>query len=136
MEEKDLKIIFFDKNNKFIKEIHLNGSKFNEIVIDKKFLNNTQSYGVFYVFHSSKFNFNGIIRNSCYTGYSLNNSLPSFVHGNTITAEQNLNTMKINYGLGGISTFKNFTYVVQNYFDYEKTEIMLVNPTKKIKYLC
>ena len=130
-EEKNLRIIFFDKNNKLIKEIYVNGNSSNEIVIDEKFLNNIQSHGVFYVFHNSKSFLNGIIRNSCYTGYSFKNSLPSFVHGNTITAEQSLKSMRINYGLGGFSYFKKFTYTVQNYFDYEKTEIMLVNPTNK-----
>ncbi len=130
-EEKNLRIIFFDKNNNLIKEIYVHGNSFNEIVIDEKFLNNIQSHGVFYVFHNSKSFLNGVIRNSCYTGYSFKNSLPSFVHGNTIAAEQNLNSMKINYGLGGFSYFKKFTYTVQNYFDYEKTEIMLVNPTNK-----
>jgi len=129
--ELDLKVIFFDRNNKFIKKIYISSTTSNELVIDKSFLNNISSYGVFYVFHKSSNKFNGIIRNSCYTGYSFKNSIPSFVHGNIIVAEQNLENMKITYGLGGVSFFKKFTYKIQNYFNYEATEIMLINPTKK-----
>ncbi len=130
-EEQNLRIIFFDSNNNLIKEKYINGIETGELLIDQNFLNNIKGYGVFYVFHNSNSYLNGIIRNSCYTGYSLNDSLPSFVHGNTIAAEQNLNNLKINYGLGGISFYKKNIYTVQNYFNFDKTEIMLVNPTDK-----
>lgn len=105
-EEQNLRIIFFDSNNNFIKEKYINGIETSELLIDQNLLNNIKGYGVFYVFHNSNTYLNGIIRNSCYTGYSLNDSLPSFVHGNTIAAEQNLSNLKINYGLGGISFYK------------------------------
>ncbi len=129
--EKEIRIVFYDSKNNFIKEVYINGKEKNSIIIDKKYLNNMESYGVFYVFHNTDVDINSIIRNSCYTAFSLNNSLPSFVHGNTITAQKKLNAEKINFGLGGISLFKKRTYHVQNYFEHDKKEIMLVNPTKK-----
>ena len=49
------------------------------LVIDKKFMNDIEDYGTFYIFHNTNSKFNSILRNSCYTGYSLNKNLPSFV---------------------------------------------------------
>jgi len=128
--DKNIEIIFFDKNNKFLKNETLNANLVNEILIDKNYFDNLESYGVFYVFHKPEHYFDGIIRNSCYTGYSYKKSLPSFVHGNTIAAEFNYNLEKIEYNLGGFSLFKNNTYIVQNQFDNKRTEIMLINTTK------
>ena len=129
-EDKDIEIIFFDKNNNFLKKETLNAGYINEILIDKNYFNNLEDYGVFYVFHKSKHYFDGIIRNSCYTGYSYKKSLPSFVHGNTIAAEFNYNLGKIEYNLSGFSFLKKNTYIVQNQFDNKRTEIMLINTTK------
>ena len=43
----------------------------NKLVIDRNFLDGLEDFGVFYIFHRSKLNINSIIRNSCYTGYSI-----------------------------------------------------------------
>lgn len=129
--EKDLSVIFFDKDNKFIKEEKFNNNVGGQFLIDSELLNNIQSYGVFYVFHNSNDYLNGIIRNSCYTGFSINNSLPSYIHGNTVSAEKKIDSLKINYGIGGYSNIKKKIYIVQNYYKNEKTEIMINNPTKK-----
>ena len=80
-------------------------------IIDSKFLN-VEDYGVFYVFHKSKDQLNSSIRQSCYTGYSLNNNTASFVHGNTPTALKKINSedKKLFFGLGGKHIFLNKTF--------------------------
>ncbi len=128
----NVKLIFFNKNNEFLKEFNLSLRKNSyEIIINKLFLNNIEDYGVFYVFHESKDKLNSIIRNSCYTGYSWKGNLPSMVHGNTITAKKKFNNSDIDYGLGGYSYFNKKIYKIQNYLISKKTEIMLINPTQK-----
>ena len=127
----NVKLVFFSKNNEFIKEHDiLSPNNLSEILINKSFLNNIESYGVFYVFHETEQKLETIIRNSCYTGYSLKNNIPSMVHGNTITAKKKFYDKKIDYGIGGYSFLKKRSYTVQNNFELEQTEIMLVNPTK------
>ena len=50
------------------------------------YLNNLNDYGTFYIYHYSKkinnIDNKDIISNRCYVGYSKNNNLYSFVHGN------------------------------------------------------
>ena len=124
-----LELVFFDKKNQliktFTKEINLN----NEFQIDSKILN-TEGYGVFYVFHKSKDKINTSIRQSCYTGYSLDDNIPSFVHGNTPTTLKNITSknQKFVYGLGGKHLFVNNLYKVQNYINAQNTEILILNP--------
>ena len=49
-----IEIIFYSKNNKFIKKIILDKNNLsNELIIDKIFMNNIESYGVFFIFHQS-----------------------------------------------------------------------------------
>ncbi|MDB3983084.1 hypothetical protein N9419_06445 [Candidatus Pelagibacter sp.] len=127
----EIEILFYDKNNKLVKEIILSNIEIaNELIIDKNFLNGIEDYGVFYIFHKSKNNTNSIIRNSCYTGYSFNNSLPSFVHGNLITSMKSFDGKTQEYGIIGASNFEKRIYKVQNYFKFDSTEIMIINPTK------
>ena len=94
-------------------------------------MENIRDYGAFYVFHNSDKKFNPIIRNSCYTAYSLNNNLPSYVHGNICSASKELNSKKINFNIVGKSFFKNNIFIVQNYIESDRTEILLMNPTNK-----
>ena len=125
-----IKLVFFSNNNELIKEHNIySPSNHSYIIINKSFLNNLESYGVFYIFHETDEKLTTIIRNSCYTGYSWNNNLPSMVHGNTMTAEMKFQNKKINYGIGSYTFFKKKTYNVQNNFEFKKKEIMLVNPT-------
>ena len=127
-----IEILFFDKFGKFLKKIDkeeiLNLKK---IYIDSQFMGNMRDYGTFYVFHNSNEKFNSIIRNSCYTAYSLNENLPSYVHGNICSASKDLNSKKINFNIIGKSFFKKNIFIVQNYIRSDKTEIILMNPTSK-----
>lgn len=128
-----IEMFFYDNHfnlvKKFIKhEVNIN----EEIVINQKFLNGFQGYGTFYIFHKTSEKFKSIIRNSCYTGYSYKNSLPSFVHGNLYTAVKK--NEKVFYGLISKSFFFNKIYRVQNYYNHGQTDIFLMNPCKsKIK---
>lgn len=128
----EVEILFYDKFNKFLKskkitKINLN----NKLVVDKIFLNGLEDYGIFYIFHKSKNKINSIIRNSCYTGYSYKNSLPSFVHGNLITSFKSFDGNYSKFGIVGFSKFKKNIYKIQNYHNFDKTEIAFMNPTKK-----
>ena len=128
--DEDINIIFFDRHNKFLKQINIGSEQISEIIIDKNFFETNEEYGVFYVFHSVSKKLNTIIRNSCYCGYSKNGNIPSMLHGNTVTAYSEISTKKMDFGIGGLSTFSNKTYTVQNNYEMDKVEIMLVNPTK------
>jgi len=127
----EVEILFYDKFNKFIKsknivKIDLN----NKLVIDSTFLNGLEDYGVFYIFHKSENQINSIIRNSCYTGYSYKNCLPSFVHGNLITSLKSFDGSYSKFGIIGVSKFKQNIYKIQNYHNFDKTEIAIMNPTE------
>lgn len=133
----EINLIFFDNNFNLIKKFKLEKfKKFNSINIDKKFLNIDKGYGSFYIFHGSNENLNTIIRNSCYTGYSFKKNIPSFVHGNLHSAFKRLSNKvdTITYGLGAKSYYQEYIYKVQNYMDFDKTEIVLLNNSNtKIK---
>ena len=67
----------------------------NELLIDNKFLDGVNDYGVFYIFHrldediENKF----IISNRCYLGLSYKNKINSFLHGNIHAKHQNLKSI-------------------------------------------
>lgn len=128
-----IEIIFYNKNSKFLKKIIKKDILFSgELIIDKNFLDGIEDYGVFYIFHKTEKLHNSIIRNSCYLGYSFNGNLPSFVHGNLISATQNFLGYNFKLGAGGKSFFKNKKYIIQNYFeDYDKTELLIHNSCYK-----
>ena len=80
---------FYSKNNELIKIEKVNDLNLsNELEISSKYLNNLEDYGTFYIYHFSEntkdLNNKDIISNRCYLGYSQNNNLYSFVHGNTL----------------------------------------------------
>ena len=103
----EVEILFYDKNNNLIKTKNYSNIELsNKIIIDKSFFNGLEDYGVFYIFHRSLNNITSIIRNSCYTGYSFNKNLPSFVHGNLITSTKSFDGKSSNFGIIGISKFK------------------------------
>ena len=133
----EVELIFFDKNNNLVKKKQINNiSYINNLLIDKNFMDGVEDYGIFYIFHNTDNNNNSIIRNSCYTGYKFRESIPSFVHGNTITASKDLKKNNFNYGIGGLTFFKSNIYQLQNSFLNKQIELMLINPTKfKIKVL-
>ena len=127
----EVEILFFDNNNNLIKSKNfINIELSNKLTIDSTFLDGLESYGVFYIFHKSKKNINSTIRNSCYTGYSYKNNLPSFVHGNLIASVKSLNGEHADFGVGSATRFKKNIYKVQNFFDFDRTEMIIMNPTK------
>ncbi len=133
---------FFSKENELIKIIKVNSLKLsNELEITKEFLNNKEDYGIFYIYHYSQnegsLNYKSIISNRCYLGYSQNNNLYSFVHGNILAKYTSVNTKeKILSDIVKTSLFKNQIYTIQKYFhDFSKNELFFINPTsKKIKF--
>ena len=63
-----------------------NPYKFNELVIDKNFVNGIEDYGYFNIFHHKLNNQdNFIIANRCYLGFSKDNEFFSYVHGNLLS---------------------------------------------------
>jgi len=132
---------FYDKKHNLIKQINNKNIELsNTIEINKDFLKGLEDYGVFYIFHQLDEEINSSIRNSCYTGFSLNDELPSFVHGNCPTLHMpiknyNESDDKQTKDIVGLSLFQNKKYKIQNYFkNLSKLEIFLQNPTsKKIK---
>jgi len=134
-----VEIIFFDKNGKKIKAIKNSNIKtLNEVIIDNKFLDGIEDYGTFYIFHRTKniLKEKIILSNRCYLGFSQNNNLPSFVHGNTYAASKEFNNDRESSNIIKNSVYFNKDYKIQNYFDnFDKIEIFLSNPTsEKIKF--
>ena len=130
---------FYSKTNKLIKIEKIDNLLLsNEFEINSKYLNNVEDYGTFYIFHYSKnlinFDNQDIISNRCYLGYSQNNNLHTFVHGNTFAKFTNINSNgKILTNIVRTSLFKNQTYTIQKYFgEFDKNELFFVNPTNKL----
>ena len=133
---------FFSKNHELIKVEKVNDLNLsNELEISSEYLNNLEDYGTFYIYHFSKntknLNNKDIISNRCYTGYSQNNNLYSFVHGNTLgkfTSIFSNKTFLTDIVL--TSALQNYTYTIQKCFDsFDKNELFFTNPTsKKIKF--
>ena len=73
-----------------------------------------------------------IISNRCYVGYSKNNNLYSFVHGNTYAKSDNIEMHNKLKSHDIIKTSLNRQkYKIQNYFkDFTKTELFFANPTE------
>ena len=101
-------------------------------------MNNLEDYGTFYVYHFTKNTENlynqDIISNRCYLGYSQNNNLYSFVHGNALAKFTSIDPK--NFYLSNIirtSFFKNQTYTLQKHFNnFDKNELFFTNPTSQI----
>ena len=67
-------------------------------------------------------------------GYSQNNNLYSFVHGNTLARFTNINSNgRILGDIVQTSLFKNQNYTIQKYFNgLDKNELFFINPTSKV----
>jgi hypothetical protein len=129
---------FYSKNNVLIKIEKVNNLNFsNELEINAKYLNNLEDYGTFYIYHFSEksddLNNKDIISNRCYLGYSLNNNLYSFVHGNTYGKFTNIFSKEnILTDIVKTSFFQNHTYTIQKYFEnFDRNELFFSNPTSK-----
>ena len=132
-----VEIHFFSKENKLIKKKrYYNLDLSNEIEINSDYLDGIENYGVFYIHHYSKENIEEdvLISNRCYIGYSHNNNLFSFVHGNTLAKSTKISyDGKIKSNFVKTSLFKNNHYRIQKYFGgFDKNELFFSNPTTKI----
>ena len=134
-----VEIHFYSKENKLIKTEKIENIQLcNELEINSKYLNNLEDYGSFYIYHfsksSDKFTNEDIISNRCYLGYSQNNNLYSFVHGNTLAKFTNINSNGSILGdIVQTSLFKNQNYTIQKYFNgLDKNELFFINPTSKV----
>ena len=88
-----VEVIFYSKDNQFIKKLRIDKLNLsNELIIDKSFFNGLEDFGIFYIYHYTDQNLNDetIISNRCYLGYSKNNNLFSFMHGNTYASYKNV----------------------------------------------
>ena len=137
-----VKIVFFNKRGKMIKKVELSNLKIlNEIIIDKKYLDNIEDYGTFHIYHISDLHIQNkiMLANRCYTGFSIKGNLPSFVHGNTFSSYSSLeNGDRISSDLVQNILFKKNTYKIQNYFEKsKKTELLISNPTsQEVRFNC
>ena len=129
----------YSKNNKLLKIAKFSNINLsNEFEITSKYLNNIKDYGVFYAYHLTKNklkNKNMIINNRCYLGYSKNNSLYSFLHGNTLAKFTSIypNKKKILSDMVQTTLFSNNYYTIQkNFSEFDKNELFFSNPTSKV----
>tara|TARA_B100000787_G_scaffold129628_1_gene98520 strand:+ start:2259 stop:3032 length:774 start_codon:yes stop_codon:yes gene_type:complete len=134
LEDSTINVHIFNNKNQLLKIIkNKNPKHLNELIIDKALLDNYESYGTFFIFHENNVKINTSIRNSCYTGFSKNNNLPSFVHGNLMGASMPINNdinKKFKYGIIENSFLKNNIYKIQKSFSkYDKVELFFSNPT-------
>ena len=136
-----VEIHIYTKSNELIKIEKIDKLNLsNEFEISSKRLNGVEDFGVFYIYHFTKkttvLTEKDIISNRCYVGYSLNNNLYSFVHGNTLGSYTNTfhNNIYMNNSVK-TSLFKNQSYTLQKHFEnFDRTELFFSNPTaKKLK---
>lgn len=135
-----IELHFYSKKNELLKVEKINNINLsNQLEINSDFFDNLEDYGVFYVYHFSKnkdsfVEDQNVISNRCYLGYSLNNKLYSFVHGNVLAKFTSINSKSSIYtDMVKISLFKNQKYTIQKYFnDFDKNELIFTNPTSKI----
>lgn len=134
-------LIFYNYKNIKIKEYRISNLKLsNEIIIDKEFLGGIEDYGTFYIYHNKieEIKKKIIISNRCYVGFSKNDQLPSFLHGNTLVSyvKNNENNVVKDKMIINTSIFMNQIYRIQNYFHkLDKVELFFCNPSStKIKF--
>ena len=134
-----IEIHFYSKTNKKIKVINFKDlSLSNKIDINSQFLDYMHDYGVFYIYHftNTEVPKDIIISNRCYTGYSKNNNLHSFIHGNTLAKYAKINNKNnlpnYNSNIVKKTVFQNQTYKIQKLFqDFDRSELFFSNPTNK-----
>lgn len=135
-----VEIHFYTKDNKLLKVEKIeNLEHINDINITPEYLGNVRDFGSFYIFHfcskkSQKLIDNNTLSNRCYVGYSKDNNLESFMHGNAYAKFTSVyNNESIKSDIIRTSFFKNSEYTLQKYFgDFDKSEIFLSNPTSRL----
>ena len=132
IEDSHVELNFYSKNNDFIKKIIINQLNYsNKLLIDKDFLDGIEDYGVFYIFHRYD-SYSGddlVIANRCYVGFSLKDSLSSFVHGNQFVRYQSLDGKYDGSDMVKSSFFNNKYRIQNSFLDFTKSELFFVNPT-------
>ena len=129
-----VELVFYSKDNNFIKKIIINQLNYsNELLIDKDFLNGIEGYGVFYILHRSDSSYTDdlVISNRCYVGFSISDSLNSFVHGNGYVKYQSLDGKYDGSGMVLSSFLKNLYRIQNSFLEFTKSELFFVNPTSK-----
>jgi len=113
IDESEVEFHFYDKNNNFIKKKIINNLKLsNELIIDKDLLNGIEDYGVFYAFHKPKKKIKEKIIISCreFVGFSYNDNLYSYVHGNILVKSKNFEDGKETIKTARASNFQRYRY--------------------------
>lgn len=139
IEGSHVEFIFYNKDNEQIKKIIINEMNYsNELLINAEFLNGIEDYGTFYIYHFTNQNIENenILSNRCYLGFSKENNIYSFVHGNTYSRFKKINNHAEEYTDIINTTFlKNQNYKIQKYFGgFDKHELFFANPTSKNLY--
>ena len=137
LDKTQCEIIFYTSEGKKIKNIRYNNlQNVNSLKIDKKLLNGIENYGTFYIFHETQENIkNIIVSNKCYTGFSKNNCLPSFVHGNTYAKQRVFNNTTEKSEIIHTSNKKHTYKIQKNFSNIDSCEFFFANPTSsQIKF--
>jgi hypothetical protein len=132
-----IELHIYSKDNQLLKvEKFSNLDISNEFEITSEYLNNIKDYGVFYIYHftNDRIDDENIISNRCYLGYSQDNNLYSFVHGNTLAKYTTIYpNKKIATNIIKTSIFQNQYYRIQKKFNgFDKNQLFFTNPTSKI----
>lgn len=132
-----VEIIFYSKDNQLIKRLTINKMNYsNELLINSEFLNGIKDYGTFYIYHftNQKIDKENILSNRCYLGFSKENNIYSYVHGNALVRFKDINNGTIeDTNIINTSIYKNQNYKIQKYFGgFDKHELFFANPTSKI----
>ena len=137
-EQKDTyaEIQIFSHNNQLIKKLNLKKLKlFNELIINKVFLNGYEGYGSFYIFHYSRdvIKEKPVISNRCYTGYKKDNQPFSFLHGNALSRGTSIyKNDTFNFEIITKSLINNQIYKIQkNFRRFDFSELFFINPFQK-----
>ena len=134
IENSFVELVFYTKDNELIKKIILTKLNYsNVLIIDKDLLKGIEGYGVFYIFHRSDNHITNdlAISNRCYVGFSIENSLSSFVHGNGYVRYQSIDGKDDGAGMVLSSFFKNRYRIQNSFLEFNKSELFFANPTSK-----
>jgi len=132
-----VEIVFYSKDNHLIKRLNINNMNYsNELLINSELLDGLKDYGTFYIYHltNQKIEKENILSNRCYLGYSKDNDIYSYVHGNTLVKYKDINKKTIEEtDIVNTSFYKNQNYKIQKYFGgFDKHELFFANPTSKV----
>jgi hypothetical protein len=126
-----VKFVFYNSNGNIIKQfIKYDIDNINELEIDKDFISSEEDFGNFSIFHLFDSNIENIkITNRCYIGFSKNDSIPSYSHGNVLARFWNPTTNKIESDIIKL-TRKVHNYLIQkNFSEFDKIELFFTNQT-------